>query len=150
MSALFPGSILDRCLKHFSGNVIMCLQVMAYAAPAGGILCQELLNPSPPGNRPPEVSRSTIIQTLSLLVGFLGWVSPSAPGGDLCGTCKAIIQRVLDHTLNSETGNTAPTVASTHEVGLLDWDFSDIEFGNYHQFDLLDTFDWIRADPMGS
>jgi hypothetical protein len=123
---------------------------MAYAAPAGGILCQELLNPSPLGHRPPEVTRSVIIQKLSLLVGFFAWVSPAAPGGDLCGTCKAVIQRVLDHTLNGEPTASPPTGDATHDASLPDWGFSDLEFGNYHQFDLLDTFDWVRTEPFAS
>ncbi|KAH7140937.1 hypothetical protein EDB81DRAFT_692488 [Dactylonectria macrodidyma] len=112
--------------------------VMAYAAPAGGILCLELLRPSFHGTHPKDsrVSRSAIIQQLSLLVGFLDWVRPPAPNADLCADCKTIIQRVLDHHLNSGT-DTGGALQS------LNWDVGSAPDFN---FELLDTFDWIRAD----
>ncbi|KAI1260230.1 hypothetical protein F5Y18DRAFT_405977 [Xylariaceae sp. FL1019] len=44
--------------------------IMAFGVPAGGILCQELLKPTVLND--PRITRSTIIQKLSLLVGFLG------------------------------------------------------------------------------
>ncbi|KAI0014575.1 hypothetical protein F4780DRAFT_202842 [Xylariomycetidae sp. FL0641] len=112
--------------------------VMAYGVPAGGILCQELLKPtlhaSPPTN--PNITRSSIIQKLSLLSGFLDWIKPNAPNADLCFRCKTIIQHVLDQALN--TTPVAPGAFNT-----LDWDFStQVDF----DFDLLDTFDWTRPD----
>ncbi|KAI5456027.1 hypothetical protein BGZ63DRAFT_397322 [Mariannaea sp. PMI_226] len=112
--------------------------LMAYGAPGGGILCQELLQPSFSGTHPLDarLSRSGIIQQLSLLVGFLDWVRPSAPNAELCADCKAIIQRVLDHHLN------AP-IDGEGDVQVLDWDFTNrLDFN----FELLDTFDWVRAD----
>ncbi|KAK1255468.1 hypothetical protein MKX08_009463 [Trichoderma sp. CBMAI-0020] len=112
--------------------------LMAHAAPAGGILCLELLNPSFTGKHPKEerITRSSIIQNLSLLVGFLDWVRPSAPNGDLCMDCKVIIQRVLDHTLNGSLNGDSPWAA-------LAYDFPEpLDFN----FDLLDTFDWLHSD----
>ncbi|KAE9582822.1 Trichosetin biosynthesis cluster transcription factor TF23 [Colletotrichum fructicola] len=127
--------------------------VMAYAAPGGGILCLELLKPTlHGGNHPqnPKLTRSSIIQKLSLLVGFLDWVSPTAPNGDLCADCKVIIQHVLDQALNNPAAAAAGASASADGgVGLpagldsMDWDFStQLDFN----FDLLDTFDWLRPD----
>lgn len=116
--------------------------VMAYAVPGGGILCLELLKPTlhirP--HRDPRITRSSIIQKLSLLVGYLNWVSPSGPNGDLCNDAKSVIQRVLDQTLNA-----APSVHEPSAV--FNWDFStQVDF----DFDLLDTFDWNRPDfPSG-
>ncbi|KAM0351639.1 hypothetical protein ACHAPU_002649 [Fusarium lateritium] len=77
--------------------------LMAFAAPGGGILCLELLRPTFRGTHPdyPKLSRSAIIQKLSLLIGFLDWVRPPAPNADLCADCKAVIQGVLDHNLNA-------------------------------------------------
>ncbi|KAH7133183.1 hypothetical protein B0J13DRAFT_678251 [Dactylonectria estremocensis] len=51
--------------------------LMAYGAPGGGILCLELLRPTFRGIHPdsPKLSRSSIIQQLSLLIGFLDWIS---------------------------------------------------------------------------
>ncbi|KAF0320677.1 hypothetical protein GQ607_012074 [Colletotrichum asianum] len=113
--------------------------VMAYAAPGGGVLCLELLRPTPTGDpQHPKPSRSNIIQQLSLLVGFLSWVKPSAPNADLCADCKVVIQHVLDHALN-DTG----AVGNALPVDISSWDVSaQLDFN----FDLMDTFDWLRPD----
>ncbi|KAI0849497.1 hypothetical protein F5Y00DRAFT_261629 [Daldinia vernicosa] len=112
--------------------------VMAHAVPAGGILCLELLKPTlhlrPHSDS--RITRSNIIQKLSLLVAFLDWVSPSAPNGDLCNDAKSVIQRVLDQTLNAASSIYEPPA-------VFQWDSStQLDFN----FDLLDTFDWIRPD----
>ncbi|RYP62340.1 hypothetical protein DL771_009779 [Monosporascus sp. 5C6A] len=115
--------------------------VMGYAAPAGGILSMELLRPTLPNGQHSDsrISRSSIIQKLSLLVGFLDWVNPSAPNGDLCSKCKSVIQRVLDQTLN----NTSSTNDLAGGMESADWDLpAQLDFN----FDLLDTFDWLRLD----
>lgn len=111
---------------------------MAYAVPSGGILCLELLKPTlhlrPHSDT--RITRSNIIQKLSLLIAFLDWVSPIGPNGDLCGDARSVIARVLDHALNA-----APSVQEPPTM--FDWDFStQLDFS----FDLLDTFDWNRPD----
>ncbi|KAM5355048.1 hypothetical protein ACJ41O_001694 [Fusarium nematophilum] len=111
--------------------------LMFYGAPGGGILCQELLEPTFSGTHPknPKLTRSSIVQQLSLLVGFLDWVRPYQPNGELCANAKATIQRVLDHHLNNP--------AQGEPFDAMNWgvmaqpDFS---------FELLDTFEWLRAD----
>jgi hypothetical protein len=113
--------------------------VMSYAAPAGGILCTELLNPSSSrGATTPPVTRSNIIQQLSLLYGFLDWVGPTAPNGDLCSSVKQVIKHVLDEALNVSAD--APGLMD--EVGNWDMGFS-ADLNEYFSFDLLDTFDWL-------
>ncbi|RYP53083.1 hypothetical protein DL768_001860 [Monosporascus sp. mg162] len=117
--------------------------VMGYAVPAGGILSMELLRPTLPNGQhsDPRISRSSIIQKLSLLVGFLDWVNPSAPNGDLCSECKSVIQRVLDQTLN----NTSSTNDFADGMEPAGWDLpTQLDFN----FDLLDTFDWLRLAWM--
>ncbi|KAK8038662.1 FAD dependent oxidoreductase superfamily [Apiospora rasikravindrae] len=118
--------------------------LMGYGAPAGGVLCMELLNPTLQGAHPKnaEISRSAIIQKLSLLVGFFEWVSPSAPNAALCENALVTIKHVLDATLNID-----PTAAAAAggQAGManMDWNFStQVDFN----FDLLDTFDWLRTD----
>ncbi|KAI2603161.1 uncharacterized protein GGS25DRAFT_526202 [Hypoxylon fragiforme] len=112
--------------------------VMAYAVPAGGILCLELLKPSLHVKFPndPKITRSNIIQKLSLLVAYLDWVGPSGVNGALCSDAKSIIQRVLDQTLNAASSvYEQPTV--------FEWDPpTQLDFN----FDLLDTFNWNRPD----
>lgn len=106
---------------------------MAYAAPGGGVLCLSLLKPQ----KSTEISRSAIVQQLCLLVGFLGWVKPHASNGDLCANCKAVIQAVLDYSLNHpiDMPYMPPVIADWDLPGQLDFDF-----------DLMDTFEWLRTD----
>lgn len=82
------------------------------------------------------MSRSSIIQQLSLLVTLLGLVEPSAPNKQLCVDCKAVIRRVLDHHLNSSVSmtNTVPD--------FMDWGLEAMPNFN---FQLLDTFEWFRS-----
>ncbi|KAF5607596.1 uncharacterized protein FSUBG_5134 [Fusarium subglutinans] len=110
--------------------------LVAYGALGGGILCQELLRPTFFGVHPlnPALSRSNIVQQLSLLVAFLNWVGPSSPNRVVCGDCEAIIQRVLDEHLNSEpTGNTDLVPLG---IGVP----PSLTFG----FELLNTFEWLQ------
>lgn len=117
---------------------------MAYAAPAGGVLCNELLKPTLPQRPVPGVTKSGVIQQLSLLVGFLDWVGPEAPNSALCGSCKAVIQHVLDQALN------APPIDPTDQGAFgrgLDFSFDlGTDMGEFFTFDLLDTFDWLKPD----
>lgn len=110
---------------------------LVYGAPAAGILCLELLRPTVPRLHPKdtEVSRSSIIQQLSLLVALLDWVNPSAPNRDLCVDSRTIIQRVLDHHLNF--GMDAANMNAPMEWGPM----SIPDFN----FDLVNTFDWVRS-----
>ncbi|KAL0935432.1 fungal specific transcription factor [Colletotrichum truncatum] len=115
--------------------------VIAYAAPGGGILCLELLKPSVTLNNASgandDISRSSIVQVLSLLVGFLNWVGPKEANGNICANCKVIVQRVLDQALNMTPNNNGLS------TDFMDWDFSaQLDFN----FDLLDTFEWTRPE----
>ena len=111
--------------------------VMSYAAPAGGVICMEILNPSqsPSPSRP---KRSDMIQKLSLLIGFLDFVQPTAPNSDLCFKVKTIMNHVLEEVL--EPKHTEPTGPNLLEEY---WDPS-LDPNEFFNFDLLDTFDWLR------
>lgn len=118
---------------------------MGHGAPAAGILCNELINLNPllasvnvgqVGGIP--LSRSSIIQQLSLLIGFLDWVGPSQPNSDLARSVKDIVMNVLDKTLN----NTVPGAN-------LDFDFHT-DINEFFNFDLLDTFGWVRNETSGA
>ncbi|KAH7305178.1 hypothetical protein B0I35DRAFT_444120 [Stachybotrys elegans] len=122
--------------------------LMGVGAPGGGVLSMELLKPTfagPHHPRNPDISRSSIIQNLSLLVGFLEWVGPDAPNADLCANCRMVIQRVLDHTFNhagtpmdGEQGifSQQPDGIDHLLGGPVDGDSDYLGFG----LDLLDTF----------
>ncbi|KAF5554897.1 hypothetical protein FMEXI_1875 [Fusarium mexicanum] len=110
--------------------------LVAYGALGGGILCQELLRPTFFGVHPlnPALSRSNIVQQLSLLVAFLNWVGPNSPNRVVCGDCEAIIQRVLDEHLNSEPTDNTDLVPLGIGVP------PSLTFG----FELLNTFEWLQ------
>jgi hypothetical protein len=80
-----------------------------------------------------------MIQQLSLLVGFLDWVSPTAPNSNICKSVKEVISRVLDQTLNM-ANSAAPALDLNWEPGL------STELNDIFNFDLLDTFNWVRPD----
>ncbi|ORY56857.1 uncharacterized protein BCR38DRAFT_490307 [Pseudomassariella vexata] len=84
--------------------------LMGYGAPAGGILCMEILKPTLSGSHPqnPHITRSSIVQKLSLLVGFLEWVGPSAPNANIAANTIATIQQVLDHSLKHASTKPRP------------------------------------------
>lgn len=114
--------------------------VMSLAAPASGILCMWLLNPSQTHlDSSAMPRRSQIVQKLSLLVGFLDWVKPTAPNGGLCGKVKTTIQSVLEEAMD-------PSGGMSHGQQ----DFGDggldasLDLNEYFNFELLDTFDWLK------
>jgi hypothetical protein len=117
--------------------------VMLHAAPAGGILCMELLK-QPHGNESatvPTITKSIIIKQLSLLVGFLEWIGPAAPGAHLCNSIKMVVERVMEQALNP------PPKSITQEEFDSTWDVRLPEDMYEFNFGLLDTFDWLRLPP---
>ncbi|KFA55425.1 hypothetical protein S40293_09831 [Stachybotrys chartarum IBT 40293] len=131
--------------------------VLGFGAPGGGVLSMELLRPTFSGPHHPRnrnITRSSIIQQLSLLVGFLGWVGPDAPNADLCAGCRTVIQHVLDHTFNHgvtlSTDQEQPNMFHQRKDGM-DCVLGEPEYGGDADFgfDLLDTFSWLRNDDLG-
>lgn len=92
--------------------------IISFAAPAGGVLCMELLRLSQHAQAPrrddsnPTISRSNMILQLSLLVGFLDWTGPEAANAKLCVAVKEAIQRVLNQVLNAPPP-TAPAATAS-------------------------------------
>lgn len=129
--------------------------LMCYAAPAAGILCMELLRggrggsstasatPSHRGGSTnPPITRSRLIQQLSLLVGFLDWVGPMAPNTESCNSVKKAVRHVLDQALNEGTTHVSTPMDWVGDRGVeLSADMND-----FFNFELLDTFDWLRPD----
>jgi hypothetical protein len=123
---------------------------MGYAVPAGAVLCMELVDPNPANITADggiiageTYSRSSIIQQLSLLIGFLN--SSSLPQSNSFATSKvrSVIKKVLDHLLNHTRPPQTPT-------GWGSFDFA-ANWENFAQFDLLDNInlfgqDWSTED----
>ncbi|KAF5973525.1 hypothetical protein FBULB1_8271 [Fusarium bulbicola] len=116
--------------------------IMGYATLAGAVLCMELIDPVAV-TMPPEdstiagetYSRSSIIQQLSLLLGYLKTSCPSQTHCSVAHNARGVIKKVLDHILNNPA-LTQPVV----ELGELDfaggWD-------HFSSFSVLDNFDWL-------
>lgn len=121
--------------------------VMCYGGPAAGILCLELLRPSEASQGPNAVSKSAIIQQLSKLVGILEWVTPVTPNTKLCANIRDVIQKVLDRVLDPPAQMTSPS----QQTGWMMEMTSDMNVNEMFNFELFDTFDWLRpADGVPS
>ncbi|KAM3502850.1 hypothetical protein MY10362_004575 [Beauveria mimosiformis] len=113
--------------------------LMAYGAPAGGVLCMELLRPAAASSGAAGVKKSTMIRSLSMLVGCLHVVPSDAPNYGVSATLKKIIEQVLDRVLDP------PAETTGQEFSVQGWetDFL-VDAADLFTSDLLDTFDWFR------
>ncbi|KGQ06220.1 hypothetical protein BBAD15_g8450 [Beauveria bassiana D1-5] len=113
--------------------------LMAYGAPAGGVLCMELLRPAAASSGAAGVKKSTMIRSLSMLVGCLHAVPSDAPNYGVSATLKKIIEQVLDRVLDP------PAETTGQEFSVQGWetDFL-VDAADLFTSDLLDTFDWFR------
>lgn len=123
---------------------IMCdvdWMIMAYGAPAGGVICMELLRPAAASTGGAGVKKSTMIQSLSMLVGSLNAVPTDAPNYGVSATLKRIIEQVLDRVLDPPTEAPAPG----QEISVEGWETDfPVDASDLFTSDLLDTFDWFR------
>jgi len=85
------------------------LQIIAYGIPSIGILCIELLRASGlatplastiNGNTatypPVQLSRSDIVQTLTLFISFLDWIRPTDNNAHLYVKFRKVVKRIID------------------------------------------------------
>lgn len=97
--------------------------LMGYGMPSAGILCVELLRSIKRDTKEGEeerekvrLPRSEVVQNLSLLVGFLDWVRPSAGNYKLCGRMRQIIQRILDMVLDPQGSSSTEPASKRQRV----------------------------------
>ncbi|ESZ95424.1 hypothetical protein SBOR_4165 [Sclerotinia borealis F-4128] len=134
----------DRFLTYYSEYdwIIMC-----YGIPSAGVICVELIKEM--GNPAIEpayyLPRSEVIQNLSLLVGFLDWVRPTAANHDLCGRMQQIVKRTLDKILDPPKITNTPRTSSATTVPISDMNFEHIVMDD---LDWLDTIDWAKGPFM--
>ncbi|CAH0002545.1 unnamed protein product, partial [Clonostachys byssicola] len=119
--------------------------IMGHAAPAGAVLCLELVDPNPMEDvadghviAGETYSRSSIIQQLSILVGFLNSSGPSQPNHCVASNAKSVIKKVLDHVLNR-------TMQPQTPLGLGNFD-SATGWESFAQFNPLDDISWFGQD----
>lgn len=113
-------------------------QILTYAAPASGVLCVELINQhrAIPPQSTPRIPRSETIQNLSVFVGFLEWVRPSAPNAAVCARLLQTIKHTLDRILEAPRPQPAPMPATDTELMA-----ASPAFGA--AFDLTDDLSWM-------
>ncbi|KAJ4245720.1 hypothetical protein NW762_013844 [Fusarium torreyae] len=116
--------------------------MMGYATLAGAVLCMELIDPIPVSATPSAdviagetYSRSSIIQQLSLLVGYLNSSGPSQPRNSVAHNVRDVIKKVLDHILNNVGGPGAP-------LGSDNFDFA-IDWETFMELSSLDDVNWF-------
>ena len=144
----------DRFIEHHHDYDWM---LMCWGIPSSGVLCVELLKQTkqPQGTQHMlRIPRSEIVQNLSLLIGFLEWIKPSAGNYQLCGRMRQIIKRILDQILNPSPPSSAPPASSQESNGeangfenglpydpMLDVGFDD----GLDNLEWLNTVDWSRG-----
>lgn len=125
--------------------------IVAYACPAAGVLCGELLQPQIPEDGMAGLRRSDIVHQLSLLSGFLTWIGPEAANSSLWIAVKDVIHRVLDQLLNAPTRmtQTREYAGRSDDIGVAGL-MSDVDLPeDFHELfgmELLDSFEWLRPE----
>lgn len=121
------------------------MQLIGYAAPAGAVLCMELVDPNPMNITidgdliaGEDYSRSSIIQQLSLLVGFLNAPDFSHPNSSVASGVRSVIKKVLDYVLNPTKRLQTP-MGSEGFGFISDWD-------GFAQFGSLDNVNWFSQE----
>ncbi|KAF7942510.1 hypothetical protein EAE99_000560 [Botrytis elliptica] len=134
----------DRFLTYYSDYdwVIMC-----YGIPSAGVICVELIKEmeNPAAQPTYYLPRSEVIQNLSLLVGFLDWVRPTAANHELCGRMRQIVKRTLDKILDPPKIANTPKASTSTTVPLSDLNVEPIAMDD---LDWLDTIDWAKGPFM--
>jgi hypothetical protein len=105
--------------------------------PSIGILCTELLKQM---KHPDEVEIklpiSEIVQNLSLMIGFLDWIKPSAGNYKLCRPLARVIRRVLDQVFEP----------AAVEVPRKKENLQQIEIANaFWPSDNIDDLEWLNS-----
>ncbi|TVY46496.1 hypothetical protein LOCC1_G001894 [Lachnellula occidentalis] len=133
----------DRFVEHEHDFDWM---LMVWGVPSSGVLCVELLKQlKNPGAPHPRFKRSEIVQNLSLLIGFLDWVRPTAGNYQLCTRMKLIIKRILDQILDPTPPSAS--VQQADNVGLVE-PMGDYMMGlSYDPCDVIGPFDMAVPPP---
>lgn len=114
----------------------------SFAAPAGGVLCMELLRGTATHEAlSPAATKALVVEKLGMLAAFLDWVGPGSPNYDICYRVKRVVRRVLEQALEM------PVQTNLLEGGG-HWSVEDWgqDLNSFFSFDLLDTFEWLRPE----
>lgn len=94
-----------------------------------------------PEEQEPKLPRSEIVQNLSLMIGFLNWVKPTAGNYKLCRRMSQVIKRVLDQFFDTNVEKTQD------KQDLLTPDFStdDWPIEGLDDLEWLNSIDWTQG-----
>jgi hypothetical protein len=126
--------------------------IMAYGVPSSGVICVELLRQMrSPRSTHLRLPRSEVIQNLSLLVGFLDWVRPTAANRELCGRMSAIIRRILDKVLEPPIFE-GPVEREGEGEEMQEWEFKEMDMVDFNWLGTLDFTQspFLEGDTDGS
>ncbi|KAI9054513.1 hypothetical protein LZ554_001670 [Drepanopeziza brunnea f. sp. 'monogermtubi'] len=95
--------------------------ILSYGIPCAGILCLELLRASNlappmaptetmPSPTPVQLSRSEVVQTLTMFIAFLNWIRPTDNNVQLCGKFKKVVKRIIDTAIDAPRPTPPPPV----------------------------------------
>jgi hypothetical protein len=116
---------------------------MCYGMPSIGILCTEVLKQvKNPDEAEVKLPVSEIVQNLSLMIGFLDWIRPSAGNYKLCRPLARVIRRVLDQLFEPAAVEVPREKGSLQQVEATD-DFWRL--GNMDDLDWLNSIDWTSG-----
>ena len=132
---------------------------MRYGIPSAGVLCVELLKfaKGAPGRhaQPVHFSRSAVVQSLTLFLGFLDWIRPTDGNYRLCQrlrqVIKGILDCVLDSTLPPQSNPIAEIDPQTNMIsndgnGDLLLNSVQMPMIDGYAIDWLNTIDWTQGD----
>lgn len=130
---------------------------MSYGMPSIGILCTEFLKQvKNPNEAEVRLPCSEIVQNLSMMIGFLNWVRPTAGNYKLCCRMSQAIRRVLDHILEPAPEHiisgteirldTTDNIPPMNEPDDMDW-LNSIDWtrGQFGDLDWLNSTDWTQS-----
>ncbi|RDW57778.1 hypothetical protein BP5796_12579 [Coleophoma crateriformis] len=146
----------DRLVNHLASFDWL---IMRYGVPSAGVLCVELLKSTKgaPGTQaqPVHFSRSEVVQSLTMFLGFVDWIRPSDGNYGLCRrlrqVIKGILDCVLDSTLPPQSDPIPETDPQTNRIptdgnGDLLLSSTQMLMIDGHATDWLNTIDWTQGD----
>lgn len=120
------------------------------------MLCVELLKSAKPRseNPPLQFSRSEVVQTLTMFLGFLDWTRPTDGNYDLCRKLLTVIKGIIDGVLDSPPSpRTNPTLDDNEANNYPGDHTNDLLFDpmmapviETHDLNWLNTMDWTQGD----
>jgi len=121
---------------------------MTFGMPSIGVLCTALVSQvrNPSSHAQPADTKlpvSEIVQNLSLMIGFLNWVKPTAGNYALCRKMSQVVKRILDQVLEDQEN------AKESEVQMLTPDFEWTGDG-VDDLEWLNSIDWTQGPFLES